>query len=372
MAISYVNYNNCITNLTSSIQKHFSLTPNYKTNELIDKLLVQKDYENVIVFVFDGMGNSIIDKNTSKNHYLQTHRVGKMDSTFPPTTANCTTSFITGLNPISTGWLGWSTYYKDLSRVIDNYPNCDALSKEKIDGENIALKRMPIKDLGTIIQEKSNDEVKYFKVFPSFAENGCKSLKEFEHRICKICNQKGKKYIYAYWGEPDYTMHDEGTCNDHVKSILNKIGKTLHHIERKTKNTIGIVSADHSQIDVTPIALYTYFDLLSCLKAPFSCDSRCAFFFIKEGKEEEFKQLFNKYFSQFYDLYSKDEVIENHIFGYGKENEMFKDEVGDYVAIAKDRYYFMQSVSEDGHFFKGHHAGGVKEEFSIPIIVFDN
>ena len=34
--LDFVNYDNCITNLTSSIQKYYNLTPNYKTNELID------------------------------------------------------------------------------------------------------------------------------------------------------------------------------------------------------------------------------------------------------------------------------------------------------------------------------------------------
>ena len=67
-----INYDNCITNLTSSIQKHYGLIPNYKTNEIADKLLAEKDYENIIILVCDGLGNSIIDKNTTSNHFLQT------------------------------------------------------------------------------------------------------------------------------------------------------------------------------------------------------------------------------------------------------------------------------------------------------------
>ena len=54
--INNINYKNCITNLTSSIQKHFGIKPNYSTNPIIDNLLLEKDYQNVIVFVFDGMG----------------------------------------------------------------------------------------------------------------------------------------------------------------------------------------------------------------------------------------------------------------------------------------------------------------------------
>ena len=62
-----INYNNCITNLTSSIEKHFGIKANYQSNPIIDAYLKEKDYQNVIVFVFDGMGTSIINKNTTKN-----------------------------------------------------------------------------------------------------------------------------------------------------------------------------------------------------------------------------------------------------------------------------------------------------------------
>lgn len=365
-----INYDNCITNLTSSIQKYYGLTPNYKTNELIDNFLQEKEYENVIIFVFDAMGNNIIKENTTSNHFLQKRIVGSMNSTFPPTTANCTTSYITGLNPLSTGWLGWSTYFNDLDIAVDNFKNQNSMTKELIMGDNIASYKLPIKHLGMEIQNHTNNEVSYYQVMPSFVKGGCKSLKEFEHRICKICSQKGKKYIYAYWDQPDACMHHEGIHSPNVKKILNQIGKTLHHIERKTKNTIGIISADHSQINVIPIALYTYYDILDCLVAPISCDARCSFFFVKENKKEDFVKLFNSYFSNYYTLITKQEAIDNHIFGYGKENILYRDIIGDFVAIAKDKYYFL--TSPKSHIFQAHHAGATLDEISIPILIIKN
>lgn len=365
----HIDYDNCITNLTSSIEKHFNLPPHYKTNKVVDDLLIEKDYENVILIVFDALGNSIIDKNTTENHFLQKHRISTMSSTYPPTTANCTICYQTGLNPITTGWLGWSTYYKDLDLAIDNFPNVNSITKEVILGDNIAERKMPLSLLGDRIAS-NNKDVSFYSVWPSFKENGCKSLKEFEHRIIKLCNQPGRKFIYAYWSEPDSSMHEEGTSTPHIKKILNDIGKSLHRIQRKTKNTIAIISADHSQVDVTPIALYTYYDLLDCLYAPFSCDSRTPFFFVKEERKEEFVRLFNQYFDGKYKLFSKQEIIDNHVFGYGDEHPLFKDIIGDYVGVAIDKYFFLQTP--DYPLFKGHHAGALKEEASIPIIVIKN
>lgn len=364
-----INYDNCITNLTSSIQKHFGIKVNYKTNPIIDNLLSEKDYQNIIVFVFDGMGESIINKNTTENHFLQTHRVSSMHSTFPPTTANATTAFMSGLNPISTGWLGWSTYYKDLNISVDNFPNVNSITREVIKDIHIADTKLAYKPMGEIIEE-NNKAVKYYTVFPSFKEGGCKSLKEFEHRIVKLCSLPGKKYIYAYWDEPDKSMHDEGTCTYHIKKILNDISKCLKSIQIKTKNTIGIVSADHSQVDVVPIMLYTYYDVLDCMYAPMSCDTRCAFFFIKDDHKKQFESLFAKYFAEYFELYTKEEVLNNNLFGSGEKHHLIDEIVGDYIAIAKDKYFFM--VSPNAHLFKGAHAGGLLEEMMVPIIIIKN
>jgi len=368
--IKNINYDDCITNLTSSIQKHFGLTPNYKTNPLVDSLLQEKDYDNIIVFIFDGMGNNVIDTNTTSSHFLQEHRIGKFHSTFPPTTANCTTSYVSGRNPIETGWLGWATYYKDTNMCVDNFPNVDSLTKEEIKGDNIAFTRLAYKPLGKEIEEATNGSVKYYKIMPKFETGGAKSLNDFFHRVTKLCNQPGKKYIYAYWDNPDKYMHDAGMDNDGVKKILNEIGKGLRNFQRKTNNTIGLVSADHGHINVTPIALYTYYDVMECLRVPFTCDARCPFFFIKDGYEKRFEELFNKYFGDCYKLLTKKEALEANLFGFGKAHPMYEDLIGDYVAVATSRYYFM--LTPDSHCFKAHHAGGLIEEISIPLIVVKN
>ena len=371
MKILNVDYDNCVTNLTSSIQKHYGLEPYYKTNDIIDKYL-EKDYDNVIIFLFDAMGNSIIDANTTENHFLRKHRISKMTSTYPPTTASCTISYLTGLNPISTGWLGWASYFKDLNLAVDNFTNEDTYNKELIPGNNIAYNLLKYEKLGSIIEKKTNGKIKYHEVYPvrTFPQTGCKTLDEFADKIINICNNGGKNYIYAYWNNPDGIMHEVGPKNDEVKSCLAKIAKTLKKIQKHTHNTIGIVSADHSMIDVTPICFYTYYDLVSKLALPFTGDARTPMFFLKDKNDKSFETLFNQYFEGKYKLFSKDEVIKMGLFGTGTPHKMFNDLVGDYVAVATDRYYFMQTP--DSHFFKGHHAGATDDEASIPLIIIES
>ena len=365
MKVLNVDYDNCITNLTSSIQKYYGMTPNYKTNDIVDDYLSKNDYDNVIIFVFDAMGNSILDKNTTSNHYLIKHRISSMTSTYPPTTANCTINYLSGLNPISSGWLGWATYYEDLDMVVDNFTNKENVTKNLIPGDNIALDRLKFEHLGTKIERYTNGSVKYHCILPKRADkNGYISLSECANRISKICSNGTKNYIYAYYDEPDRTMHDEGTNNRHVKSILRK---TLKYIESHTKKTIVFVSADHSMINVAPIAMYTYYDLLATLKATCSGDARTPIFHVKEGMEKDFERLFDKYFGDYFDLYTKDEVEKLGIFGPGEKHPLFDKIMGQYLAVAKDKYYIMNAP--DGHMFAGHHAGATKDEADIPLIV---
>lgn len=361
-----IDYDNCITNLTSSIEKKFNLVPSYKTLNVADELLKEKDYKNVIVMIFDGMGSAIIKKNNAESNFLFNNKVADFKSTYPPTTANCTTAYLSGKNPIETGWLGWSSHFESLNLSIDNFTNELSDTKEKISGANIANDLLKYEELGNRIT-KANPDVEYYKIGPRYFPYKYFSFRQLESRLLKICNEPGKKYIYVYHENPDHYMHEEGTQNLGVENILKNISKFLTRFEKKCTDTIAFISADHGQIDVNEIAFYTYYDLMSCLKAYPSCDSRTPFFFIKDDKKEQFKELFNKYFSSYYDLLTKKQAKEMHIFGYGNQHPLFDSLLGDFIGIAKSNYYF--SFTPNGHHFKGHHAGLTPDEITIPLIV---
>ena len=366
---SIIDYDNCITNLTSSIQKYYGLEPNYKTLEALDKVMENKDYDNVVIILFDGLGNNIIDLNAKDNNILKTNRIYRYKSTYPPTTANCTTAYLSGLNPVSTGWLGWSTYYRDLDIGVDNFHNLNTLTKEVILGDNIASYKIPYTPLGKKIEEFSNGAIKYNTIFPWNLKNR-NSLRQFRKKIIKICNSDNKNYMYAYHEGPDNIMHHEGINSPNVKRKLKQISRSLKIIQKKTKNSLFIVCADHGHIDVNTIALYTYYDVMDCLCAPFTCDARTPFFFVKDDKKDVFPVLFKKYFGDYFDLYTKDEIIEKKIFGPGKEAPIYRDIIGDFVAIAKSNYYYL--LSTRSRIFKGHHAGLSFDEMSIPLIILEN
>lgn len=366
--LKYKNYDHSIVNLMSSIQKHYHLVTNHSTLQNVDEILAKKDYKNVIVMVCDGMGKSILDQHLSQVSFLQKNTIDVISSVIPSTTAAATTSYLTGLTPIETGWLGWSLYLKDIDRIVDIFTSKDSYSAEYV-GVDCGQEYLPYTCIGKQIME-ANETVHYYELWPSFKPNGCKNFKQMYHRLIKICKQKDKKFIYVYYDLPDHDIHNYGTMDKVVHKDLLTINKFVEKLAKKTKDTVAFISADHGLIDVVPILLYTYYELLNCLtRMPYQ-DGRCTSFSIKKGMEKTFVNLFQRYFEGKFVLFSKKEAIKREIFGKNGIHPLAESILGDYIAIAIDKYYFAFNPKKP--LFKGHHAGLTKDEMLIPLISFNN
>ena len=101
------NYNECLTNLACSIRKYFNLDCKHSSLDYIDKILNEYRLKNVVTFLCDGMGSSIMDRMLSKDSFLIKNRIKVITTVFPATTVAATTSILTGLNLCETGMLGW-------------------------------------------------------------------------------------------------------------------------------------------------------------------------------------------------------------------------------------------------------------------------
>ena len=78
-----------------------------------------------------------------------------------------------------------------------------------------------------------------------------------------------------------------------------------------------------------------------------------------------FREIFNKYFGEWFKLYSKEEIIESKLFGDGEENSIYRDALGDYLAIAKTNKAFIYGGSME---FLSQHAGYTDDEIYVPLI----
>lgn len=385
--LQFPNYNNCLVNLANSILKYFGAQTNASTLPLADKYL-SSEYKNVVVILLDALGTSILEKHLEPDGFFRSHFAGSFNSVFPPTTVAATTSIMSGLYPNEHGWLGWDIYYPELDKNVTVFRNQEQISEKegavpdksdangnKIWSENSINKIKPAAEFNAgfkytpykSIIEKIIDAGSraYFSMpfMPPFP----KDLDAILHRVKKLCDEPEKKFIYAYWSEPDTTMHKTGTSSKETHEMILSLEKKIEEFATGLKDTLLLITADHSHMDSRNLCILDYPEIMKCLVRLPSIETRALNLFIKEEYKESFPALFKKTFGDDFLLLTKEEVLNKRLFGIGRDNHLLNDMLGDFLALS-----VCETSITNTHFvaqkMHGNHAGYTKEEFIIPLI----
>ena len=249
-----IDYDNSLTSLACSIEKYFEINPLHKTLNFIDNLFEEKQPENVILLLFDGLGSRIINKFLDNNSFLKKNMKSEIYSVFPPTTASCLNSIKTGLNPSEHGWLGFSIYVPSINKIIDLFSDCEK-GKGYKDNDFLKIKNetyyenKPITDL---IKNKGKYLAFDLSGHPYNIETNIDKVFE---RILKTLEIKGKKYIFSFYVEPDNILHIKGPNSkegiEQLKIINNKVEEYSQKILKHNK-TMLIIVADHGHLMSNP------------------------------------------------------------------------------------------------------------------------
>ncbi|MBO6290378.1 MAG: alkaline phosphatase family protein [Alphaproteobacteria bacterium] len=361
----YPDYENCLTNVTCSIMKHFGLEPPHKTLPFVDALLA-KNYENVIMMVFDGMGEVIVKNNLPADSFLVTHIEHCVTSVFPSTTTAATSSLRTGLNPCEHGRVGYHTYMQKLDKVVTLFKNVVRYTEEPAAPYNVMETLLPTEDVTSKINRAG--KYKAYSFFP-FGDNAYEDLAAMGEGIQKLCRQAGKKYIYAYHIEPDSTMHDKGTDAPEAVAWMEKINSFVEDLAPKLHNTLIIILADHGHLNSKETDIKEDYPDLAALIEFTSMESRACAFHVKPENRQAFAEKFAQLFGRDYILMTKEEVLKSGLFGDGEPCANFEASLGDYLAIAvSDKYLEYQKRDEP---MLSHHAGLVYDEMSVPLIIVE-
>ena len=367
-----INYDNSLTSLACSIEKYFDISPKHKTLPYIDNLLYEKKPENVILLVVDGLGSKVIDKILNKNDFLIKNRKKEIFSVFPPTTAACLTSIKTGLNPSEHGWLGWTSFVKPINKIITLYKDTEK-GKMEIDKDFIEIKKKYFnnKTIVELINEAGKYSAYELSCYPYNVENDIDSL---FNKILEKVKIKGKKYIFAYYPEPDEILHALGDKSEEAKVEIEKINKKVEEYSKlilENKNSIIIIVADHGHLVADKIDIKNN-DIMNYLEIKkIAIENRAPGFILKKGEEEAFKKIFNKELGKDFHLLSKEEVLKYKIFGeYGinDKHELFETSFGDFMAFPKEKSKKCLIGEGDSDLYS-FHGGYSDEEIYIPLIV---
>ncbi len=366
--IRFPNYDKSILSISASVLKYYGVEdcPHHTLKEF-DEIL-KKDYENVIVILFDGMGVGALNTHLDRDSFLRKHLVCPISSVFPSTTTAATTSILSGYSPVEHGWLGWDLYFKELDENVAVFKNTLQKNGEKAADYNVAQRYIPCENIFQRI-EKVNDNVKTYFVSP-FGNVPAYTFDEIRKHVLRLAGESEKKYIYVYSPEPDNTMHKYGVGSARVKRKIKKINKTVEKLCRKLKNSVVVVTADHGLVDSKRAFIEEHPNIWNMLRMPASIEPRALSLFVKDEYKNIFKEEFEKEFPGKFLVLTKQEVYDRHLFGYGEPHPRVDEFLGDFLAVAvSDLLLF--NYRENDRFVAGH-AGLDEREMAVPFIVIEN
>lgn len=365
------DWKNSILNISATLAEFLGAPNENATLQVLQNELA-KGYKNVVFICFDGMGINPLEINLEENDFMRKHIVKTLTSTFPSTTTNATTSLATNKLPLEHGWLGWSLHFDELGRNVDIYPRRDSQT-----GEEIVWDYPIIDDGDCYFYHATRADYEISTVFPQYV--ACK--KELNHEIQgvddvfvtvrEICNKPNKQFVYAYCPEPDYSMHEFGVTSPEAKKLIRLISEQLQKLQKETKDTLFIVSADHGQVDIEGyIDIAEDKELQSMLECPLYLDARSPAFKVKRGKKRLFQKLFNERYGKDYVLYKTRDLIKRGYFGDRGEYGYL---LGDFVASGTytHKMFISPKDGEEMFYMKGHHTA-LTEEMLVPLIIFNS
>ncbi len=386
----YPDYHNCLVNLSNSILKKFGAETAAETLPLADRYL-REDYQNVAVLLLDAMGTSILEKHLDTKGFFRSHLAGSFDSVYPPTTVAATTSMLSGLYPNEHGWLGWDIYYPQVGKNVTVFTNREQI-REKDDAVpaalypdgrarwtedslekavpaadyNIGFRYTPYQNIMDRIRNAGGEAYAAMPFLPPYPQ----SMEAILERVKALCGEPGKKFIYAYWNEPDSTMHRTGTVSSETHAMVTGLEKMVEEAVSGLSDTLFMIIADHGHMDSRNCCLRDYPEVMECLVRPPSFEPRTLNLFVRDEYKEAFPGIFRKHFGDSFILLTRDEVISGKLFGIGNDHESLGEMIGDYVALAvSDRSIFNTHI--EAQEMPGGHAGLTREEISIPLIVIE-
>ena len=358
------NYDKGILQVSATLFHHYGMENHYEDDPVVKKWLEAHDFRCVIALLIDGMGSEILKQHLPENSFLLLHQKESISTVYPPTTVAATTSFMTGLSPKETGWLGWTQYFKELEDTLILFYGKGDYSG--IPYPNYAYDTLPIDKIFDVLNAHG---IKADSVWPSFGErNACYSYEEVLDTLNQLVEDKELKFVYAYRDYFDSLMHKEGPSSLKTKEYLEEINQKTQEFVEHLPNDVGLlILADHGQIDVGErINLMEDIELQKFLKYPPCLETRTTVFYVKEDKEEAFQAYFEKQYGDHFALLTKKEIIESDLFGKGIAHPRFEEFIGDFISISKDDSQMYYGPRRE----KGNHAGPSVAEEMIPIILY--
>lgn len=355
---------NSLVNLSNSILKKFSCQTFHNSNDEIDRILNSKG-DQVCLILLDGFGKFVMEKYKEYCPFIYRHIKKEINSVYPPTTVAATTSLLSGKYPCETGYVGWNQYFKKYDQYIDVFPSKNPFTNEKINPpvtEDI-LKYETIID---IINKNNIYKARSFHSFDyiNMSNNPIETMFEEANNLIDSYN-----FVYIYSTEPDHDMHGVGLDDKLVPEIVKELDFYIKNLVESHPNFLFLLIADHGMVNIENLDIHEFEDFYDSLEDKnFFIEGRFASFKVRD--KNKFISAYNKHYKDKFILKTKQEILNENIFGYSsKYHHEFLETLGDYFLISNTEYA-LNNTLENGVLL-GHHGGVTENEVKINLCVFD-
>ncbi|MDC7221018.1 MAG: alkaline phosphatase family protein [Spirochaetales bacterium] len=390
------DYNRSTLNMMSSILGNFGGKSPHLSLPALDEL-TREPYDHVILMVFDGMGQSFVERYARELNLPPKMQNIPLKTVFPPTTAAAMTSLYTGDSPREHGYLGWSLWFEEFEdRYINILPGTESGKNRAYFGEPRDIYDiMPLHPFSQKLRDVQPDLPLYFITPKAFKESrytkaACGPAKMVPYRRFKDMtraaaasvkkNSSGRSYTMVYNVDPDKFLHPEGVDTLRLRDFMTLLGEQLRKLISRIEgsNTLLLVTADHGMTGMEDYyKMKEGEELFSLLKRPPFPESRMLSFHVKEGDKERFRKRFHELLGEDFTLIEGEAFIREGWLGPdvvgGQSHGRLDKLIGDYMAVAKGRKGIKYEAKEGGKsspLFKAHHAGMTREEMDVPLLVY--
>ncbi len=356
------DYEHSILQISGSLYKYYGIDRGHGSDPQLDEYLSRVQPGCIIAVLIDALGTSILDRHLKEDDFFRRYKLKDVSTVFPPTTTAATTAFLTGHSPAENGWLGWNQYFHEEDDHIILF-RCSGIFSGRQYPEGFTEERLPIGKIHDVLNDRG---IAADSLWPGWSgHNPCVTYADMLEQALAL--SRHNRFLYAYWDGLDTALHEYGTgaVTEMVRSLNEE---TRQFAEKLPEDTVLLVIADHSQIDVENYPLEKDEELCACfLRAP-ALEQRTVAFYIREEKKEDFPHIFRRKFGDSFLLLSREEVLSSGIFGPGEPSPRLGEFIGDYLAVALTPLSLNYRKPDT---IRGNHAGMITEERMIPVILFN-
>lgn len=344
--------------------------------------------QRIVLIVIDGLGDDLVSAETAPN--LAAHRVGRLSSVFPSTTASAVTTLLTGLAPAQHGLTGWHMWFAEIGETLAVLPlvprgprpadwSRQALPARLFSHHGLSerLSRRHVTLSPQAIVESP------FNVFHTRGSLrlGYRTADEFFPGLAAAIAAGGPdpSYIHAYLPDLDEMMHEFGPADPRCRALLARVDAAFGEFLSgfAGRDTIFIVTADHGFIaapEAHLIDLDQHPKLAAMLARPLCGERRVAFAYVRRRQRAAFEAYVGKYFAAACRLIRSADFIAEGWFGptapASPAHPELLSRAGDYVLLMRDDWTIKDWLPGEKRYSQsGVHAGASAAEMSVPLIV---